>query len=301
FHLHDRPINPIFLIFIDIYLRIYASDMPYTRLQENQNSDSEDLRLLQQSNNCSSHLLSNYHEKYLKNHIGHIKGPVTEESYKAYGFRSSSFNFGLLHLVAYWRPDWKTRWTKRKCDINEANEFILEDTEGTVFVVQVQEEEFEGEIPIEYNTSDDPSKRSARYFVLQYLKYVWNRNNKEFECLTGLANKASVQSLLSEYRGYSLESRDMRHKLFGANCITVVVKSYTKLLFTEILHPFYIFQGASLALWAADQYYLYAICIFLITCLSIGVSLFETRKIKKLVLSCRLVKTKDYSHRLERY
>ncbi|KAL7631895.1 UNVERIFIED_CONTAM: hypothetical protein RMT77_017795 [Armadillidium vulgare] len=270
-------------------IRDTVSDMPYTRLQENQNSDSEDLRLLQQSNNCSSHLLNNYHEKYIKNHIGHIKGPVPEESYKAYGFKSSSFklfifylftllSFGLLHLVAYWRPDWKTRWTKRKCDINEANEFILEDTEGTVFVVQVQEEEFEGEIPVEYNTSDDPSKRSARYFVLQYLKYVWNRNSKEFECLTGLSNKASVQSLLSEYRGYSLESRDMRYKLFGANCITVVVKSYTKLLFTEILHPFYIFQGASLALWAADQYYLYAICIFLITCLSIGVSLFETRK-----------------------
>ena len=67
--------------------------------------------------------------------------------------------------------------------------------------------------------------------------------------------------------------------LYGENEIQVEVKSYWTLLVTEVLNPFYIFQIGSIILWSLDNYLLYALCIFLISVISIGVSLYETRKV----------------------
>ena len=48
-----------------------------------------------------------------------------------------------------------------------------------------------------------------------------------------------------------------------------------------MLTPFYIFQIASIILWLFDEYYYYAGCIFLVSGLSIGVSLYETKKVSE--------------------
>ena len=47
--------------------------------------------------------------------------------------------------------------------------------------------------------------------------------------------------------------------------INVEVKPYLKLLFEEVLNPFYIFQIGSILLWSLDNYYYYAGCIFFIS------------------------------------
>lgn len=46
-----------------------------------------------------------------------------------------------------------------------------------------------------------------------------------------------------------------------------------------MLNPFYIFQVFSIVLWVCDAYYYYAACIFLISTISLGLSLYETRKV----------------------
>ncbi|MEQ2200950.1 hypothetical protein XENOCAPTIV_005349 [Xenoophorus captivus] len=52
-----------------------------------------------------------------------------------------------------------------------------------------------------------------------------------------------------------------------------------------VLNPFYIFQLFSITLWSIDGYYFYALCIFIISVISIGISLYETRK-EGLLLPC---------------
>ena len=49
----------------------------------------------------------------------------------------------------------------------------------------------------------------------------------------------------------------------------------------QAFHPFYIFQIASLILWSLDSYYYYAICIFVISVISITTTLIETRSTMK--------------------
>jgi len=47
----------------------------------------------------------------------------------------------------------------------------------------------------------------------------------------------------------------LRTTLFGPNAIEIEAKSIGQLLMDEVLHPFYIFQIFSIALWSVDDYY----------------------------------------------
>ncbi|XP_067423675.1 polyamine-transporting ATPase 13A2 isoform X2 [Emydura macquarii macquarii] len=78
--------------------------------------------------------------------------------------------------------------------------------------------------------------------------------------------------------GLSQQDHSTRRKVYGPNLIDVPVKSYLRLLVDEVLNPFYIFQVFSIILWVCDTYYYYAACIFIISAISIGLSLYETRK-----------------------
>lgn len=48
----------------------------------------------------------------------------------------------------------------------------------------------------------------------------------------------------------------------------------------QIIHPFYIFQIASIVLWTLDDYYYYAFCIALISFVSIITTLLDTKKVE---------------------
>jgi hypothetical protein len=47
----------------------------------------------------------------------------------------------------------------------------------------------------------------------------------------------------------------------------------------QVIHPFYIFQIASVILWSLDDYYYYAFCIALISLASIVSTLIETKQV----------------------
>ncbi|GAA5825204.1 hypothetical protein JCM11251_006142 [Rhodosporidiobolus azoricus] len=69
----------------------------------------------------------------------------------------------------------------------------------------------------------------------------------------------------------------LRRTLFGSNTIEIEAKSIGTLLMDEVLHPFYIFQIFSIALWSVDDYYYYAFAIAVISIASIISTLLETR------------------------
>ncbi|XP_006819618.1 polyamine-transporting ATPase 13A3-like [Saccoglossus kowalevskii] len=117
-----------------------------------------------------------------------------------------------------------------------------------------------------------------KYFCLQKVMYLWDPHGNSFEKLHGLDKDTLCANFYDDYHGFSEEEQSKRLAVYGKNSIDVEVKSYAKLLFEEILNPFYIFQIWSVILWMAEEYYYYSSCIIFISVLSIGISLYETRR-----------------------
>lgn len=70
-----------------------------------------------------------------------------------------------------------------------------------------------------------------------------------------------------------------RQQRYGTNEMRIPVKGVGALVADEMWHPFYVFQYFSVVIWVAgDQYYIYAVCIFLITAFSIITSSVETHQ-----------------------
>jgi len=61
----------------------------------------------------------------------------------------------------------------------------------------------------------------------------------------------------------------------------VEVQSIIKLLFLEVLNPFYVFQIFSITLWLTDNYIYFAVAIIIMSMFGIASTIIQTRKVSK--------------------
>lgn len=80
--------------------------------------------------------------------------------------------------------------------------------------------------------------------------------------------------------------------------VSIISMAAPFLTILQIIHPFYVFQIASIILWSLDDYYYYAFCIALISIISITTTLIETKKVKTFCI--RNPKTDDVSQTISR-
>ncbi|CAK9304704.1 unnamed protein product [Gordionus sp. m RMFG-2023] len=74
------------------------------------------------------------------------------------------------------------------------------------------------------------------------------------------------------------KQRQRRLMLFGTNNLHIPVPNFFKIMYDEVVTPFYAFQAFSVILWYNDDYYFYASCILIISLLTLIKS---TRDIKR--------------------
>ncbi|KAM4872560.1 polyamine-transporting ATPase 13A2 [Thomomys bottae] len=216
---------------------------------------------------------------------------------------------GIPWLLFRWKPLWGVRLRLRPCSLAHAETLVIEtrDKEGSSWqlsTVQVQTEAIEGslELPLQVQAEDgrsqvavgtvpedtwkdtaqlhrqEEAKRVLRYYHFQGQRYVWIETRQAFFQVSLLDRGRSCDAIHSSSSGLSLQEQAVRKSIYGPNVIGVPVKSYPQLLVDEALNPYYGFQAFSIVLWLADHYYWYALCIFLISTLSICLSLYKTRK-----------------------
>uniref|UniRef100_A0AAQ5YZW8 Cation-transporting P-type ATPase N-terminal domain-containing protein n=1 Tax=Amphiprion ocellaris TaxID=80972 RepID=A0AAQ5YZW8_AMPOC len=171
-------------------------------------------------------------------------------------------SLGLLLIVFHWRP--RLAVLARCC----SSGFLFLELLG-------QPEEAEWRDTVELYKEE---KTLLRYYLFEGLRYVWLDRKGAFCCVSVLNEDWTCKDLHGCQKGLSPLEQSLRRRMYGANIIDVPVKPYTKLLFEEILNPFYMFQVFSITLWMIDAYYYYALCIFIISVISITISLYETRK-----------------------
>ncbi|XP_067049944.1 polyamine-transporting ATPase 13A3-like isoform X4 [Acropora muricata] len=116
-----------------------------------------------------------------------------------------------------------------------------------------------------------------KYFCHRHLRYVWNEEKERFELLRGLDVGTYPVSFYLGSSGLYQEEIQNRQKLYGANVVDVDVKSYARLFLEEVADPFYVFQFCSIILWSFDNYYYYAGAIFMVSFVSIVITIYQTR------------------------
>ncbi|XP_045404555.1 polyamine-transporting ATPase 13A2 isoform X1 [Lemur catta] len=217
---------------------------------------------------------------------------------------------GIPLLLFRWKPAWGVRLRLRPCNLARAETLVIEirdkeDSSWQLFTVQVQTEAVgEGslELPQQAQAEDgrsqvalgavpegtwkdttqlhrqEEAKRVLRYYLLQGQRYIWIETQQAFHQVSLLDHGRTCDDVHRAHSGLSLQEQTVRKAVYGPNVISIPVKSYPQLLVDEALNPYYGFQAFSIALWLADRYYWYALCIFLISAVSICLSLYKTRK-----------------------
>ncbi|NXB99206.1 AT132 ATPase, partial [Orthonyx spaldingii] len=215
----------------------------------------------------------------------------------------SVLSAGLLLLLFHWKPSLEVQAKCKPCALGQADWVIIRDRFGQCFTTKVLTEPL-GEGSLEQHPGARPEDRRSsiavgvdedesrdtvrlhdkdeknvlRYYLFQGLRYVWLERRQAFCKVSELDEGRSCAELHLCQAGLDPQEHSTRRRIYGPNLIEVPVKSYARLLVEEVLNPFYIFQVFSMVLWVCDAYYYYAACIFLISTVSLGLSLFETRK-----------------------
>ncbi|KAF7173245.1 hypothetical protein CNMCM5623_005483 [Aspergillus felis] len=127
---------------------------------------------------------------------------------------------------------------------------------------------------------NDSTVSYLRYIDYRCLRFFYHPVEDKFDLISGW--KDPLWTNIKRMRiGLDADDHDSRAQIFGANVIDIQQKSVFQLLIDEAFHPFYIFQIASLILWSLDEYYYYAVCIFLISVFSICATILETQTTMK--------------------
>ncbi|XP_056421374.1 probable cation-transporting ATPase 13A4 isoform X2 [Hyla sarda] len=134
----------------------------------------------------------------------------------------------------------------------------------------------------------------VRCLRVQKIRYIWNTSEGNFQPIGVLEDEYSSSDIHRFGSGLTEEEQEMRKQVCGLNMIEVEVTPIWKLLFKEVLNPFYIFQAFSLSLWFATGYTEYAAVLVAITLLSIAATLYQMRmqsvKLHKMVSSTNSMK-----------
>lgn len=214
------------------------------------------------------------------------------------GFRTSQIGFavylflcvatfGLAYLLLRWLPRWQVKLIGAPCPLQDCEWVVLENQWGEMSILPVSIQEYDRPLSTVFGAPEklfaqmfdedaDPILASLRILNYRYVRLFFHPLKDKFVICSGWKDPdwTSVRNVRAGIDG---DEKEQREYVFGSNLIDIEQKSTFQLLVDEVFHPFYVFQIASLVLWSLDEYYYYAVCIFVMSAGSIIATLIETR------------------------
>ena len=184
---------------------------------------------------------------------------------------------GVLFLVTHWFPTLRLKLTAIPVTFREATHALIIDNWGgeTIEVI--------GKVPFDGMLSDvwpDPEADEPlpvlTLFVHRTHRFLLNPLTSLFETTEGWRDP-EWNTVLQAAGGLVSAVAAIRAKIFGMNSVAPPEPSVLRILFNEVLNPFYIFQLVSIILWLTDNYQLFATAIAIISVFGIVGTLMETR------------------------
>ena len=221
-----------------------------------------------------------------------------------------TFTGGLAYLLFRWVPRWYVAVVGRAAAIRSCDWVVVENQWGEMVIMVPKVQLFGRPLSTVFGQSDkkeqydiddldDPIMDELRTLDYRYVRLCFHPLKDKFVLCTGWKDPewSDVRFVRS---GLDSDEKGVRETIFGNNLIDIEQKSMGNLLVDEVrpwrmpsgrcdtrtnlrqlqvLHPFYVFQIASLILWSIDTYYYYAACIFFMSVGSIAATLIETRSV----------------------
>ncbi|KAK3945050.1 vacuolar cation-transporting ATPase YPK9 [Diplogelasinospora grovesii] len=218
------------------------------------------------------------------------------------GFRTSPIGFAAYLLLCYgtlglgwllfrWIPRWHVKLVGQSAPLRECQWVVVENQWNEMAILNVESKPYGRPLSTVFTSSEkmasymldddqDPILRDLRTLNYRYVRFYYHPGRDKFLLCNGWKDPlwSDVRAIRA---GIDSEEKSHRDVVFGSNLIDIEQKSIFQLLVDEVFHPFYVFQIASLVLWSLDEYYYYAVAIFLMSVGSITTTLLETRSTMK--------------------
>ncbi|XP_069473532.1 probable cation-transporting ATPase 13A4 isoform X2 [Ambystoma mexicanum] len=245
-----------------------------------------------------------------------LLNPGGENEMELFGYRTSQWlrilciagyalSLGLLLLLFYWKPEWGVWANCVPCRLQDAEVILLRTTDELKKYSRKKVRWMNLSAMLGSSTgrqgyritSDEQSiinqaimkpECKVRFIEAQKIRYIWDFFQNQFMKIGELEDRYSCANIHSKFgSGLTSEEREIRQLIYAPNAIEVEITPIWKLLFKEVLNPFYLFQACAVALWLALGYYELSVCVLIMTLVSISVTLYDLRqqsvKLHKLV------------------
>ncbi|KAJ5757043.1 uncharacterized protein N7511_007225 [Penicillium nucicola] len=191
---------------------------------------------------------------------------------------------GFAYLIFRWLPRWRVRLIGKSSPIGKCQWVAIEDQWNQFTVHEVGSQAYGRPLSTvfadssshTYDEDSDPTIDLLHFIDYRYLRFFYHPVEDKFSLINGWKDPSWTNAKGMRV-GLDADERDSREQIFERNVIEIHQKTVPQLLLDEAFHPFYIFQVASLVLWSMDEYYYYAVCIFLISFSSIATTVLETK------------------------
>ncbi|XP_039197442.1 probable cation-transporting ATPase 13A5 isoform X1 [Crotalus tigris] len=220
--------------------------------------------------------------------------------YKTHGFRRALclagyvLSCGGLLLLFHWKPEWDVWANCQPCSLEEADVVLLRTTDESKRYTRKRvicldfrdllgcEESDQGFSKEKHSVLWKAIKMpdmKGRYVQVQKIRYLWDFSEKQFARAGSLEDGNTCYQVHHQFGG-GLERREkaLRSSVCGPNAIEIEIRPIWKLLFKEILNPFYVFQAFTLILWYTQGYMVYSSAIIVLSVISIGLTIYDLRQ-----------------------
>uniref|UniRef100_A0A669PMZ4 Cation-transporting ATPase n=1 Tax=Phasianus colchicus TaxID=9054 RepID=A0A669PMZ4_PHACC len=223
-------------------------------------------------------------------------GYKTQVCRRALSIAGYILSCGALLLLFYWKPEWDVWANCVPCSLEEADVILLRTTDEFQKYTRKKVTWIDlstlalpigsySECPLVadkdsvINRAIMKPQLKMRCIQVQKIRYIWDFSVKEFRKVGSLEDSNTCHSIHHKFgAGLTGEERKIRQLVCGPNAIEVEIRPIWKLLFKEILNPFYVFQAFTLTLWLSQGYIEYSVAIIVLSVISVGLTVYDLRQ-----------------------
>ncbi|KAJ2334908.1 hypothetical protein GGI00_001629, partial [Coemansia sp. RSA 2681] len=189
---------------------------------------------------------------------------------------------GILYIVDSWFHTLSTWLLLKQAPLSEATCVHVSSKGKFVSLEIISATQFDGTLEAAFNPRESEKctdeRGELRMFTFRHYRFAYIPVSAQFVPVSRWKDPEWATGVATGFAGLSESALRQRMSIFGPCTIDIHEKSYLRLLWEEVLNPFYVFQLASIVIWSFEDYYYYACAIFVISAVSIASTLISTKR-----------------------